>query len=350
MKRSLVSVAAAMVLPAMLASAQGLTGPYAAARWDNGPIFQGTTQVLDAVTLVYDVDLGFGGGVSSRTAQFSAIAGETGPLTFLYDYRATHSTFNDRYELTAFATQADGSRQTVPLVAITGDGPGSVVQAGITTLNVVAGRSYGIIVGGGNFDFLSFLRGSVTLSEFRGVAGNRNIADWSSTGIAGGTTSVQPAIELAYGVDLGNPSLGVFPRNAEFTTFAIDSGSANFNWSYSRDHSSFFATAFLEFFADGDTPVTNVEINELASSRQITTDGSFVRGGYSLPVENGGRFGVRVGGGNFDSISFIVGSVTISNFTAQVTAPCPADFNNDGSVGDIFDLFDFLAALDAGCP
>ncbi len=27
---------------------------------------------------------------------------------------------------------------------------------------------------------------------------------------------------------------------------------------------------------------------------------------------------------------------------------CPADFNNDGIVGDIFDLFDFLAALDLG--
>ncbi len=35
---------------------------------------------------------------------------------------------------------------------------------------------------------------------------------------------------------------------------------------------------------------------------------------------------------------------------APAADDCPADFNNDGSIGDIFDLFDFLAALDAGCP
>ncbi len=30
------------------------------------------------------------------------------------------------------------------------------------------------------------------------------------------------------------------------------------------------------------------------------------------------------------------------------SAPCPADFNSDGTPGDIFDLFDFLSALDGG--
>ncbi len=35
----------------------------------------------------------------------------------------------------------------------------------------------------------------------------------------------------------------------------------------------------------------------------------------------------------------------VSTFRVQ---PCPSDFNGDGATGDIFDLFDFLAALDGG--
>ncbi len=43
------------------------------------------------------------------------------------------------------------------------------------------------------------------------------------------------------------------------------------------------------------------------------------------------------------------GRATAYEFTVQFgEPPCPADFNGDTSAGDIFDLFDFLAALDNG--
>ncbi len=349
MKSLLCCVAATASGVAGLSHAQGLTGPFAPNRWDNSPILDGATAVLDAVTLAYDVQLS-GNGVTPRTAEFSAIAAETGELSFLYDYRAFHAFFFDSYQLTAFAEQADGSRQTVELVA-SSNLPEGLVQTGRVSLSVVAGRPYGVIVGGGNSDSNSVLSGSVTLSAFRGVAGNRDVADWSSTGIAAGTTDVLPAVEFTYDVSLP-AGVGVTPRAAEYTNFAVDGGSVAFNWSFSRDHSFFEGFANLFFFSEGEASVTQIEVDaEPAPGGTVTTtDGSFFRRDYTLPVSNGGLFGVHVGGGNFDVFSFLRGSVTLSFFEARPTAPCPADFNNDGSVGDIFDLFDFLAALDAGCP
>ncbi len=48
----------------------------------------------------------------------------------------------------------------------------------------------------------------------------------------------------------------------------------------------------------------------------------------------------------FDGSHTTAGTYTLA--VTQVIPDCPADFNGDGSPGDIFDLFDFLAELDAG--
>ncbi len=115
-----------------------------------------------------------------------------------------------------------------------------------------------------------------------------------------------------------------------------------------------------------DEGIPDGSIRELATA---FGDGEVAHVGVRFPLEDGDHFGYievrRNSGGaalavgddgtgtaawlNYDVLAW--GYETTANTAiaaGAAGATCPADFNGDTTPGDIFDLFDFLAALDGG--
>ena len=295
----------------------GFTGVYAAqnwshtymcgsACWTSSGISGGTTSIepgdgnSDQVALAYNVDLGNpGGGVSQRTATFSQLATATGEVSFDWAYTGFHAFFQVNAELTVFAERSGGTTTIVEVNQAAGGN--SFSFSGSTTITVEAGRRFGIIVGGRNFDSNSRLRGTVEISNLSGAwGGSPTVEDLLGDG---------SQLALSYDVNLGNPSGGVSQRNVTFSAIAGATGIASFDWDYSGFHAFFQVNADLTVFADGPIGRTTLPlVDQAAGGSSFSFNGS-----TELPLTEGFAFGIIVGGRNFDSNSRLRGAVALSN-------------------------------------
>ncbi|MFI4881468.1 MAG: GC-type dockerin domain-anchored protein [Phycisphaerales bacterium JB064] len=331
-----------------------LDGAYAMDHWSTTGIIDGTTEISpesgDATvgTFEYDVDLGNPGpGVPFRTAEFGAIAGGTGPVSFDYLYEGFHAFFEARVYLEVFAETSTGRRSIVLVDELDGGGHS---YEGSALIDVEKGMPFGIIVGGGNGDSNSVINGRVDVSRFSGPRafdGALRLENWTNTGIDDGTTATSPTSgpadrpEFSYEVDLGNPGPGVTFRTTEWAVESDHTGLASFDWSHTGNHSFFDANVYLEAFAETASGRETIVLVDEASG-----PGFLFEGRVELRVEAGMPFGIVAGGGNLDRISLVSGTVTLSEICVM---PCPADFDRDGDL-TLFDFLAFQNAFDAGDP
>jgi len=138
------------------------------------------------------------------------------------------------------------------------------------------------------------------------------------SGPMGGATSLSPPTgeaseaDFSYNVDLGNPAGGVSQRTATLSIVAPESGSVSFDWVYTGFHAFSNVNARLTVFAERAAGTTTiVEIDQDAGGNSFSFSGS-----STIQVEAGMKFGIIVGGSNFDSNSKLRGTLTISNLNA----------------------------------
>ena len=331
-----------------------LDGAYTMGNWSSTGISEGITAITpetgDAVvaSFSYDVDLGNpGGGVTFRTTTFSAPAGADGTVTFDYDYNGFHSLLDTRVYLEVFAETASGTNRIVLIDEPNSDG---FNYSGSVSIDVEKGMDFGIIVGGGNSDDNSVILGQVDLRKFAGPVafdGVYRLEHWSNTGISEGTTATDPVsgptdrAEFSYNVDLGNPGGGVTFRTTEWSVVSDHAGLVSINWDYSGFHSYFDTEVYLEIFAETTSGTNRVVLVNEPNSGGFDYSGTVV-----ILAEAGMPFGFIAGGGNYDTISRIQGTVGLEGLAFSF---CPADFNEDGTVNTL-DVLVFLNAWNAKDP
>jgi hypothetical protein len=158
-----------------------------------------------------------------------------------------------------------------------------------------------------------------------GFVGGFELQNWSTSGIQGGTTRIDPpscssaTAEFSYDVNLGNPAGGVSFRAVTFSNIAPASGNVTFDWDYSGFHAFFNAEIYFEVFA------------ETSAGRQtlvVIPAGTPGGGGFNQtgtvtnwPIEEGMEWGIVIGGSNFDTNSVLRGTLAISNFDAPFSPP-----------------------------
>jgi hypothetical protein len=144
-----------------------------------------------------------------------------------------------------------------------------------------------------------------------GFTGPYAVSNWTSTGIAGGTTSLEPAsgdsLTGSFGYDVTLPfGTGVSPRTADFTLASSPvTGLVTFDYTYTGNHRFFEATAgFSTLVNGGAAPLVD----------NVTTSGDFnFTGSATLLAHAGQSFGFRIGGEHLDFDSHIDGTLSITN-------------------------------------
>jgi hypothetical protein len=297
---------------------------YRASDW-GGNVPGGTTTTVEpttmSVSLRYDVNLGDPGpGVSLRSAVFTTTAPADGVLEFDWSYTGFHSFFISFGGCTITSDLAGGAvvQDLVPFQDVLAP----FAFSGSTSIMVEAGRTVTVTLSGRNNDSNSRLMGNFTLSN---MALHTNFASatdvyrtvlWTSTGIAGGTTNISAGGTpmgmtgvFSYNVNLGNPGGGVSYRTTEFSAIASGCGPVSFDWNWSGYHAFFAAQRDLHAFADGPHGRMIVDLANGGS------DFFNVSGAATVNATLGYKFGLLVGGGNFDSDSRVLGTITLSNFS-----------------------------------
>ncbi len=149
----------------------------------------------------------------------------------------------------------------------------------------------------------------------------------------------------------GSPGTIDFETAAPATTSAfryrgaISLGTNNFNVTH------IFLFADTDDNGSFETVVVNQPVNAsnpLASINRITDGSGELDALFTFKTLTSRRWRLAVAAVGFSGSQ--TREVDLFGTLPAPTETCAADFNSDGSVGDIFDLFDFLAALDAGCP
>lgn len=149
------------------------------------------------------------------------------------------------------------------------------------------------------------------------------LANWSSSGITGGTTNMalvagtrEEEAHFTYSVNLGNPGTGVSARVATFSVPATKSGTVTVAWTYTGYHAFYAAYAQLTFFAsqgDGVEPQVVVGVPSQAAGGGFGFSGT-----TTLTVVEGEDFGFTVGGSNYDSDSRLNGDLHITRMTTPL--------------------------------
>ena len=340
---------AALVATTLVSTANaqiGLDGHFAPGRWDDTGMTQGTTTISEIVEFNYDViDPDPSGGVSYRTCQFNTAATSNGVIRVSWDARYRHSGWNREFVLWAFTDSPTGI-QFIPLVLAFDPAEPSISPDfhGTFDLQVYEGYQYGFQIGGSHgANDPNMSANLVMWGESTSTSPLQNDpTEWTKSIIFDGTTGIRPALRLEYGVSTGGG--GVPSRTTDLTALPGLNGTTTFDWTFEGDNAYFQAGALLSLISDGDggetvTPLVNQP-----------TSGPFVlRGRSSLDFQSGNEFGLRVGGGNNDALSFIRGNLILSRFEAEQVETCTADLNGDGQI-NFFDVSTYLQAYSVGCP
>lgn len=324
------------MLSAASSSRADFDGPYELQNWTMSGIVDGTTSITPAsgaaqvAEFAYSVDYGESIGVSPRTTTFSVTANRDGVVCFDWNWDGYHAWCCPAQALLQVYAETSSGTTVIDLVNQGVSGPFSF--SGTASIDVEEGMTFGIIVGGSNFDSDSVLEGVVTISEFsRPLAfdGGYSMDHWSSTGITDGTTEITPSSgnalrpEFSYNVNLGDPGFGVEYRSTTFSATAPADGPISFDWIYSGFHAFFDTQAVLIVYAEtsGGT-VVQILVDE-APFDSFTYSGT-----ATINVEKGRPFGIIVGGRNFDSNSQIYGTVTLSKLSRPMTFVGPYELQN----------------------
>ncbi|MGE0440045.1 MAG: hypothetical protein AB7L66_02770 [Gemmatimonadales bacterium] len=154
--------------------------------------------------------------------------------------------------------------------------------------------------------------------EETGFRGAYRMDSWTRSAITAGTTTINPATGNAdsaafiYAVDLGRSSGGVTERYATYQTTAASAGQVSFRWQYNCYHAFFQTNAKLVFFVE--TP--SGQRAETVAVDQAVSGGGHFDGTISLSVQAGDKFGMIVGGRNYDSDGRLMGDVSLMDFDA----------------------------------
>ncbi len=315
------TMAATCLVTAGPAFGEGFEGPYAMSNWSSSGILGGTTAIAPAaaseVSVSYAVDLGSPGpGVSFRTTTMSVPADVTGSVSFDWHWTAFHAYFQPYGVLQVFADGPSGTTVVTLHDAAVGV---PFDLSGSATIAVEEGYDFGIIVGGSNFDSNSQISGTVALSSFTApvadFSGAYELQNWSSSGIQNGTVAMAPvsgetaSAAFSYAVDLGNPGPGVSLRTATFGVPADATGTVSFDWHWTGFHAWFDNYGLLQVFAEGCSGTTVIDLYNGAVGAPFDLTGS-----ATIAVEKGLRFGIIVGGSNYDSTSQLNGTVSVTGF------------------------------------
>lgn len=141
-----------------------------------------------------------------------------------------------------------------------------------------------------------------------GFVGPWAAANWSDSGMAGGSTTITgtaDSLALSYDVNLATRG-GVSRRTAVFQVDAPRSGTVAFDWEYTGYHAIF--RAFAELRARSASS-SNVLVDNASTSNTFSFTGS-----TSIAVTQGQPLTFEMGGSNFDRDTRLRGTVTITNF------------------------------------
>ncbi|MBL9119554.1 MAG: hypothetical protein JNL80_06555 [Phycisphaerae bacterium] len=313
------------------AAYQATPGMFDPLAWTSGGIAEGTTSVASnqrALSLGYAVDLGERGrGVGLRSATYTMLPKDDGVLSFDWSFDCFHAFWGALAIAEVSIDTPDGLVvsnlvQEIPI--------GFTNYMGSFSGNVYVGRPVIITLSGATLDSNSEIWGGFVLRNASlplAPLPACSVADrWGVAAIAEGTSDIidggDPAEFLAasYDVDLSAAASGVTGRQATYLSTASSGGTVTLDWHYSGFHAYFLAYAQLVFFSGGqDLTVYDASVF-----------GSFsASGAATFDVLPGETWGLRAGGGNFDSYSVLRGTVTI---TSLVTPTCPGDFDCNGEV------------------
>ncbi|NCG18581.1 MAG: hypothetical protein GWP91_06175 [Rhodobacterales bacterium] len=182
----------------------------------------------------------------------------------------------------------------------------------------------------------------IQVAQAADFTGPYDASNWQIDPIPDGTTTLNPGSTFATAIwdyDLNFGGGGVSFRTAEVSVIADADGLAAFDWDYTFQHAWYLAEAELVFFAiDASDVRQEYQAYDAVISGGDTDNGTI----SSLPIAVGKAFGFTVGGANFDSNSFLNGTVTLSNFevtdclgvlggsaTVDACGTCDADPTND---------------------
>lgn len=161
MKKSVLSAAIAVLILASAGSAQAgvFSGPYAASEWSTSGNGTSATESAtgNSLTFAYH-DPTFAYYDGTRSYSLSAIAQETGTISFKYDYNYFHRW----YHSTAALSIGDFTTNSMSLV-VNGYGYGD--STGAISFLVNKGDVFGLTASGSNSDGTTGLDGSVTLTD-----------------------------------------------------------------------------------------------------------------------------------------------------------------------------------------
>lgn len=350
-------------LDATVAANEGFTGPFTLDQWSDSGIADGITSVAPhepRVSMLYDVNLGNPGpGVPYREAFYANTAAESGRVYVDWSWDGSHSIFANEGGLWLFAENLQGGVDRVELRPL-GPIPSPFLFSGeAASIEIVEGRPWGIVVGGGNFDSASRVVGEIDLSNLlfcgddgivQGFTGPFRPSEWNAGPILEGVTEIDQGLELAaeaarffYDVNFGTGG-GVSYREAEWAVVPDESGILRFSWAYRGSHAFFDADATVRVEIDGPDGVSIVELVPLTS-----VSGNFeFTGEADIEVHAGFPVTLVSGGSNFDSTSRIIAEVVIDNLDIDAIPACSGDLDGSGDVG-FADLLNLLAQWGV-CP
>ena len=151
-----------------------LDGPYELQNWTDSGIPDGTTSIdpvsgpATTATFAYSVRLSSApDGVSERYATFSTRAADDGYVSFDVDWDGFHSWFQAYGRILVFADGPGGREEAVLHADAVWGSFGRSKQD--IAIQIHDGYSFGIVVGGSNFDVAGVLEGAVEVSDFHAV-------------------------------------------------------------------------------------------------------------------------------------------------------------------------------------
>lgn len=174
----------------------------------------------------------------------------------------------------------------------------------------------GLLVSGANGQTVGFTNGF-------------EIENWEKSEMTEGTTEffgtftdgdgVTQSAQFNYVVNLGVTTTGVPERFADFTVVAPVGANITFNWEYTGNHAWWEAYQQFHITVNGE-----IVASPLPESKSV---GNYAHAGFgaAVTVAEGDTLGFRIGGRNFDSNSFINGTLTVSNFQFEVLASAPLE-------------------------
>ena len=177
-----------------------------------------------------------------------------------------------------------------------------------------------------------------------GFTNGFEIENWEKSDITEGTTEffgtftdgegVTQSAQFSYSVNLGVTTTGVPERFADFTLVAPVGANINFNWEYSGNHA--WWEAYQQFHITVNGEIVASPLPEFKSVGNYSHAGF----GAAVTVAQGDILGFRIGGRNFDSNSFINGTLTVSDFQFEVLASAPLELFINQSA-DVTGTLDF---------